>query len=105
MRKVVAGIGTLALGLTLAAGLALAQTETYPMGISSPAFGPGVQNTTPPAAATTTRPSRPARTSQTSHPTANSSLASAPSERDVAQTYPMGISSPAFGPGVSSGAR
>jgi hypothetical protein len=105
MRKVVAGIGTLALGLTLAAGSALAQTETYPMGISSPAFGPGVQNTTPPAAATTTRPSRPARTSRTSHPAANSSLASAPSERDVTQTYPMGISSPAFGPGVSSGAR
>jgi len=44
MRKVVAGIGTLALGLTLAAGSALAQTETYPMGISSPAFGPGVSS-------------------------------------------------------------
>jgi hypothetical protein len=104
MRKVVAGIGTLALGLTLAAGSALAQTETYPMGISSPAFGPGVSNATPPAAATT-NPQRSTRTSRTPSPTANSSLAAAPSERGVTQTYPMGISSPAFGPGVSSGAR
>jgi hypothetical protein len=42
MKKVLAGIGTLAFGLTLAAGSALAQSQTYPMGISSPAFGPGV---------------------------------------------------------------
>jgi len=97
MKKALAGIGTLAFGLTLAAGSALAQSQTYPMGISSPAFGPGVSSATPPAAATTSPPSR---------ATANSSLASAPSERsDVSQTYPMGISSPAFGPGVSGGAR
>ena len=42
MKKVLAGIATLAFGLTLAAGSALAQSQTYPMGISSPAFGPGV---------------------------------------------------------------
>ena len=72
MKKVLAGIGTLAFGLTLAAGSALAQSQT------------------------TNRPSR----------SAHSSLASAPYERpDVSQTYPMGISSPAFGPGVSGGAR
>ena len=100
MKKVLAGIGTLAFGLTLAAGSALAQSQTYPMGISSPAFGPGVSGATPPAAATTNPPSRSATAS------ANSSLASAPSERpDVSQTYPMGISSPTFGPGVSGGAR
>ena len=96
MKKVLAGIGTLAFGLTLAAGSALAQSQTYPMGISSPAFGPGVPGATSTAAATTTRPPR----------SAHSSLASAPYERpDVSQTYPMGISWPAFGPGVSGGAR
>jgi hypothetical protein len=105
MKKVLARIGTLAFGLTLAAGSALAQSQTYPMGISSPAFGPGVSGATPPAAATTNTPSRSARTSRPSRAMANSSLASAPSERDVSQTYPMGISSPAFGPGVSGGAR
>jgi len=96
MKKVLGGIATLAFGLTLAAGSALAQSQTYPMGISSPAFGPGVSGATPPAAATTNPRSR----------SAHSSLASAPYERpDVSQTYPMGISSPAFGPGVSGGAR
>ena len=103
MKKVLAGIGTLAFGLTLAAGSALAQSQTYPMGISSPAFGPGVPGATPPAAATTNP--RHVRKSAVAA-SANSSLASAPSERpDVSQTYPMGISSPAFGPGVSGGAR
>jgi hypothetical protein len=104
MRKVLAGLGTLALGLTLAATSALAQSQTYPMGISSPAFGPGVSGATPPAEATANPPSRSATTSRRSRASANSSLASAPSERsDVSQTYPMGISSPAFGPGVSGG--
>ena len=42
MKKVLGGIATLTFGLTLAAGSALAQSQTYPMGISSPAFGPGV---------------------------------------------------------------
>jgi hypothetical protein len=106
MKKVLAGIATLAFGLTLAAGSALAQSQTYPMGISSPAFGPGVPGATPPAAATTNPPSRSATTSRPSRASAHSSLASAPYERpDVSQTYPMGISSPAFGPGVSGGAR
>jgi len=106
MRKVLAGIGTLAFSLTLAAGSALAQSQTYPMGINSPAFGPGVSGATPPAAVNTNPPSRSAKTTRPSRATANSSLASAPSERsDVSQTYPMGISSPAFGPGASGGAR
>ena len=61
MKKVLAGIGTLAFGLTLAAGSALAQSQTYPMGISSPAFGPGVPGATPPAAATTNRARRDVR--------------------------------------------
>ena len=104
MKKVLAGIGALAFGLALAGGSALAQSQTYPMGISSPAFGPGVAGATPPAAATTSQPSRSARR-RSSRETGHSSLASAPSERDVSQTYPMGISSPAFGPGVSGGAR
>jgi hypothetical protein len=106
MKKVLAGIGTLAFGLTLATGSALAQSQTYPMGISSPAFGPGVSGATPSAEATTNPPSRSAPRGRRSHASANSSLASAPSDRsDVSQTYPMGISSPAFGPGVSGGAR
>ena len=105
MKKVLTGIGALAFSLTLAASSALAQSETYPMGISSPAFGPGVSGATPPAV-TTNPPARSATTSRRSRARANSSLASAPAERsDVSQTYPMGISSPAFGPGVSGGAR
>ena len=102
--KKVACISTLAFGLALAGGSALAQSQTYPRGISSPAFGPGVAGATPPAAATTDQPSRLTR-SRSSRATAHSSLASEPSERDVSQTYPMGISSPAYGPGVSAGAH
>src|SRR5205085_12663633 len=113
MRKVIAGIGTLAVGVALTAGSALAQTQTYPMGISSPAYGPGSSGANSPAAAaasqpsaaaTTSQSSRSATTSQPSRPTANSStanssFASAPSERsEIYQTYPRGISSPAYGP-------
>jgi hypothetical protein len=91
MRKVLACIGTLAFGITLAAGSALAQSETYPMGISSPAFGPGVSSATPPAATTTSRPSRSATRRRQSHATAKSSFAHAPS------------SSPAVVPGAPGG--
>ena len=104
MRKVLVCIGTLAFGITLTAGSALAQSETYPMGISSPAFGPGVSGATPSAPTTTSRPSHSA--TRPSHETANSSFANAPSNRsDVSQTYPMGISSPAFGPGAAGSGR
>ena len=110
MKNVIAGFGTLAASVALVAGSALAQTGTYPMGISSPAYGPGVSGGTPPAAASTTQPSSSATTSQppstANSSTANSSFASAPSERsEIYQTYPMGISSPAYGPGVAGGAR
>ena len=66
MRKVIAGIGTLAVGVALTAGSALAQTETYPMGISSPAYGPGSSGANPPAAAATSQPSRSATTNRPS---------------------------------------
>jgi len=109
MKKMIAGIGTLAVGVALASS-ALAQTETYPMGISSPAFGPGPSGATPPAAASTTQPSRsPSQSvprSTNASTRANSSFASAPPERtEVYQTYPMGISSPAYGPGAAGSTR
>ena len=80
MKKVLAGIGTLAFGLALAGGSALAQSQTYPMGISSPAFGPGVAGANPPPTATTNPSSRSARRSRSSGATGHSSLEFAPSE-------------------------
>jgi hypothetical protein len=108
MKKMIAGIGTLAVGVALATS-ALAQTETYPMGISSPAFGPGPSGATPPAAASTAQsrsPSPSVPRSTNASRSANSSFASAPPERtEVYQTYPMGISSPAYGPGAAGSTR
>jgi len=54
--KKVACISTLAFGLALAGGSALAQSQTYPMRISSQAFGAGVAGATPPAKATKSQP-------------------------------------------------
>ncbi len=91
MRKTTIIFAALALGLTLASSSTFAQSRTYPMTISSPAFGPGVSASNLPVA-------RPAEYSDE-----RSSYAYAPSAQlpDVSEIYPMTISSPAFGPSVT----
>ena len=84
--KITMSLGALALGLALAPVPAFAQEvwQTYPMTVSSPAFGPGVARPAAPAV-------RPLYNVVPQAPAA--------AGREVWQTYPMTISSPAFGPG------
>jgi hypothetical protein len=93
MKKIAINSAMLALSVAFASGPALAQdvSQTYPMTISSPAFGPGVPS----------RVQRPVRSAYARSLT--NVYAYAPYEvptRNVSQIYPMTISSPAFGPGV-----
>ena len=91
--KITLGLGALALGAAVASVPAFAQEvwQTYPLTISTPAFGPGPVK--PFVAAAT--PS--ARHLYNSVPQAVASPAVLPG-CDVTQTYPLTISTPANGP-------
>ena len=93
--KIHVGLGALTLAAVFAAAPAVAQEvwQTYPMTISSPAFGPGpAQQFAAPAA----RAERPARTRRPLYNTA--ARVDAPRGGhacEVWETYPMTISTPA----------
>lgn len=91
MRKIILGLGALALGVGLASGAALAQTGTYPFTISSPAFGPGVPASNVPARRPVTRAHE-----TYAHAVYPHAYMAQP---EVWQTYPLTVASPAFGPG------
>lgn len=85
------GLGALVLGAALASVPAFAQEvwQTYPMTISSPAFGPGPAKTFPPPA---TRPERPTYTPKHVY---NSAYLPQGGRCEVWQTYPMTVATPA----------
>lgn len=95
--KINVGLGVLALGAALAAVPAFAQEvwKTYPMTISSPAFGPGPAQ---PFAAPSTRSARPTYTGRPVYNynvAAQAYLPQGGRGCEVWQTYPMTVSTPA----------
>jgi hypothetical protein len=88
------GLGVLALGTALASVPAFAQEvwQTYPMTISSPAFGPGPAQ---PFVAPAARPARPRYARRSGYNSMARVDLPQHGRCEVWQTYPMTISSPA----------
>jgi len=95
--KIHLGLGVLVLGVALGSVPAFAQEvwQTYPMTISTPAFGPGHAQS---FAAPTTRPARRGHGARLVYNSAaRAELYQGGRACEVWQTYPMTVSTAAFG--------